>query len=49
VNPIIAVLLGWLFYRETFGWREVVAMLIIFTGVAMVKRSSRATESVPIE
>jgi drug/metabolite transporter (DMT)-like permease len=49
VNPIIAVLLGWLFYRETFGWREVVAMLIIFTGVAIVKRSSRATESVPIE
>lgn len=49
VNPIIAVLLGWVFYRETFGWREVAAMLIIFTGVAMVKRSWRATESVPIE
>ncbi len=49
VNPIIAVLLGWLFYREAFGWREVVAMLIIFAGVAMVKRSSRRIESVPIE
>jgi drug/metabolite transporter (DMT)-like permease len=49
VNPIIAVLLGWLFYREAFGWREVVAMLIIFAGVAMVKQSSRAMESVPIE
>ena len=49
VNPIIAVLLGWLFYREAFGWREVVAMLIIFAGVAMVKRSSRAIESVPVE
>jgi drug/metabolite transporter (DMT)-like permease len=49
VNPIIAVLLGWLFYREAFGWREVVAMLIIFAGVAMVKHSSRAMESVPIE
>jgi drug/metabolite transporter (DMT)-like permease len=49
VNPIIAVLLGWVFYRETLGWREVVAMLIIFTGVAMVKRSWRAAESVPIE
>jgi len=49
VNPVIAVLLGWVFYREAFGWREVVAMLIIFTGVAMVKRSSRARESVPIE
>jgi drug/metabolite transporter (DMT)-like permease len=49
VNPIIAVLLGWLFYREAFGWREAVAMLIIFVGVAMVKRSSRAMESVPVE
>jgi drug/metabolite transporter (DMT)-like permease len=49
VNPIIAVLLGWLFYSETFGWREVVAMLTIFAGVAMVKRSSRAMESVPVE
>jgi drug/metabolite transporter (DMT)-like permease len=49
VNPVIAVLLGWLFYREAFGWREVAAMLIIFAGVAMVKRSSRAIESVPIE
>jgi hypothetical protein len=26
-----------------------VAMLIIFAGVAMVKRSSRAMESVPVE
>jgi drug/metabolite transporter (DMT)-like permease len=49
VNPIIAVLLGWVFYREAFGWREVVAMLIIFAGVAMVKQSSRAMKSVPIE
>jgi len=27
----------------------VAAMLIIFAGVAMVKRSSRAMESVPVE
>jgi drug/metabolite transporter (DMT)-like permease len=49
INPIVAVLLGWLFYREAFGWREAAAMLIIFAGVAMVKRSSRARESVPVE
>jgi drug/metabolite transporter (DMT)-like permease len=49
INPIVAVLLGWLFYREAFGWREALAMLIIFAGVAMVKRSSRARESVPVE
>jgi len=39
VNPIVAVLLGWLLYQEPVGWREGVAMVIIFTGVAMVKRA----------
>lgn len=40
VNPIIAVFLGWLFFRERFGFQEVAAMLIIFAGVALVKRYS---------
>jgi len=40
VNPVIAVFLGWLFFRERFGVQEVVAMLIIFAGVALVKRYS---------
>jgi drug/metabolite transporter (DMT)-like permease len=43
VNPVVAVALGWLFYREPFGPRETVAMLIIFVGVALVKRSTPAT------
>src|SRR5689334_21167315 len=30
VNPVVAMCLGWLFYREPFGARETVAMLIIF-------------------
>jgi drug/metabolite transporter (DMT)-like permease len=38
VNAVVAVALGWLFYREPFGWRETAAMLIIFAGVAVVKR-----------
>lgn len=38
VNPVIAVFLGWLIYSEPFGWRETVAVLVIFLGVAMVKR-----------
>jgi drug/metabolite transporter (DMT)-like permease len=43
VNPIVAVALGWLFYREPFGWREMIAMLTVFTGVWLVKYySSRA-------
>ncbi|HEV2200016.1 MAG TPA: EamA family transporter [Bryobacteraceae bacterium] len=37
INPIVAVVLGWMFYREPLGWREVIAMLVIFVGVAMVK------------
>jgi drug/metabolite transporter (DMT)-like permease len=40
VNSVVAVALGWLFYREPFGLREAAAMLIIFTGVALVKWQS---------
>ena len=41
VNAVVAVGLGWLFYREPFGRREALAMAIIFAGVAIVKRYSR--------
>ena len=41
VNSVVAVTLGWLFYREPFGMREAAAMAIIFAGVALVKRYSR--------
>jgi drug/metabolite transporter (DMT)-like permease len=37
VNAVVAVTLGWLFYREPFGLREALAMVVIFTGVAIVK------------
>lgn len=37
VNCGVAVALGWLFYREPFGWREAAGMAIIFAGVAIVK------------
>jgi drug/metabolite transporter (DMT)-like permease len=40
VNPVVAVLLGYLVYRERFGLVEVLGMLIIFAGVALVKRYS---------
>lgn len=40
VNAMVAVALGWLFYREPFGTREAVAMAVIFAGVALVKRYS---------
>jgi len=48
INPIVAVFLGWLFYREQIGVREIVAMLVIFAGVALVKRYSRRTTAPPI-
>jgi drug/metabolite transporter (DMT)-like permease len=41
VNVIVAVALGWLFYREPFGKREAIAMVIIFASVALVKRYAR--------
>jgi len=41
VNAVVAVTLGWIFYRERFGMREALAMLVIFVGVALVKRYSR--------
>lgn len=40
VNPMVAVTLGWLVYRERFGWLEAAAMAIIFAGVMIVKRHS---------
>ena len=40
-NAVVAVFLGWLFYREPFGLREMLAMVIIFAGVAMVKKYSK--------
>src|SRR5271155_2584451 len=41
VNPVVAVFLGWLFYREQIGIRELLSMLVIFTGIALVKRYGR--------
>jgi drug/metabolite transporter (DMT)-like permease len=44
VNPVVALALGWAFFRETFGVRECIAMALIFTGVAIVKRQSVAVQ-----
>ncbi len=48
VNPVIAVFLGWLFFREHIGLQEVIAMLIIFFGVGLVKRYSRPPSPKPV-
>ena len=41
VNPVVAAVLGWLFYREPFGRGEILALAVIFAGVALVKRATR--------
>jgi drug/metabolite transporter (DMT)-like permease len=45
VNPIVAVFLGWLFYREAFGRFELAGMAIIFVGVAIVKHYAHSPTS----
>jgi drug/metabolite transporter (DMT)-like permease len=49
VNPIVAVWLGWLFYREPFGWTDAAGMAVVFLGVAMVKRYSPAPTAVEVD
>jgi drug/metabolite transporter (DMT)-like permease len=44
INGAVAVFLGWLFFREAFGIREFIGMLIIFAGVAIVKYRTPNTE-----
>lgn len=42
VNPAVAVFLGWLILSEPFGWRELIAMAVIFAGVALVQTAGSA-------
>ena len=42
VNPVVAVFLGWLFFRESFGIRGVIAMLLIFSGILVIRRSENS-------
>lgn len=41
INPLVAVLLGWLLYHERLVRTEIVAMAIIFLGVALVRHAQR--------
>jgi drug/metabolite transporter (DMT)-like permease len=43
INAVVAMGVGWLVFREPFGLREFAAMLIIFSGVAVVKWQNRRT------
>jgi drug/metabolite transporter (DMT)-like permease len=41
INPLIAVLLGWLVLSEPLGWRVIAATSIILGGVALVKSAPK--------
>jgi len=43
INPVVAVWLGWLVYREPFGVQEAAAMAVIFLGVSLVKTGTRGS------
>jgi drug/metabolite transporter (DMT)-like permease len=49
VNPVVAILLGWLFFREPFGTRGWIAMLIIFAGIAIVRWSEASLARTDIQ
>jgi drug/metabolite transporter (DMT)-like permease len=44
VNPVIAVLVGWVVLSEPLGWRVVAATTIILAGVALVKTAPRRSQ-----
>jgi drug/metabolite transporter (DMT)-like permease len=35
VNPVVAVLVGWVFVNEQLGWMQLVGMVIILLGVLL--------------
>jgi drug/metabolite transporter (DMT)-like permease len=50
INPLVAVILGWLILHERLTWVSVIAMCIILAGVALVQgggRRSHRTVEIP--
>ena len=45
INPLIAVLLGWMVLAEPLGWRVIAATSIILGGVALVKTAPKRPTS----
>ncbi len=41
INPVVALVLGWLVLDEPIGWNGVAGMVVIFTGVAFVQARGR--------
>ena len=43
VNPLVAVAIGWVLFREALGFDKIAAMLVVFLGIAVVKRGEAAS------
>jgi len=49
INPVIAVVLGWLLLSEPLGWRVASGAAVILCGVAVVKGAPRRTKGARTE
>ena len=47
INPAVAVFLGWLILDEPLGWNAILAMIVIFAGVALVQTGKVRTTAQP--
>jgi drug/metabolite transporter (DMT)-like permease len=48
VNPVVAVILGWLVLHEQLTWVSITAMAVILSGVAMVQSGRNAPQKVTV-
>lgn len=48
VNPVVAVILGWIVLHEQLTWVSITAMAVILGGVAMVQSGRRSARNVTV-
>jgi drug/metabolite transporter (DMT)-like permease len=48
INPVIAVILGWLLVSEPLNWRIALATTVILCGVALVKGKKKKEKEKPV-
>jgi len=48
VNPVVAVVLGWLILHESLTWLSIVAMCVILAGVALVQTAGMRRRNLPV-
>lgn len=48
VNPVVAVILGWLILKEQLTWVSIVSMCVILAGVALVQTAGPRRRNLPL-